>query len=219
MAATKTALPPPETNSLLRIDLGHPEAELAVSAASRVEGYEGADLVIAAPGFEGDLEAEVQGLPVLVRWTGPRGVFSLETQLVEVRRGSLTTWLVRPVGAVQISQRRNYVRAPLFTAIHLVPVTTEASRTTMGWLSDLSEGGLRARVDGVPLLADAVVEARFQLEEELVTLVGTVLRSGPVDKTTKTYEVVVLLEAGRHADRIRRVVLRQQLQARRGCDS
>jgi hypothetical protein len=217
--ATRTALEPPETNSLLRLDLGHPGSEIAASAASRVEGYEGGDLVIAAPGFEGDLQTDVQGLPVLVRWTGPRGVFSLETELVEVRRGLLTTWRVRPVGPVQISQRRNYVRAPLFTAIQLVPVTEEASRTTMGWLSDLSEGGLRARVDGLPLLNDAVVEARFQLEEELVTLLGTVLRSGPVDTKSKTYEIVVLVEAGRHADRIRRVVLRQQMLARRGSAS
>jgi hypothetical protein len=216
--ATRTALEPPDTNSLLRLDLG-PESELAASAASRVEGYEGTDLVIAAPGFEGDLEAVVLGLPVLIRWTGPRGVFSLETELVEVRRGLLTTWRVRPVGSVQISQRRNYVRAPLFTAIQLVPVAAEAARTTMGWLSDLSEGGLRARVDGVPLVADAVVEARFELEQELVKLTGVVLRSGPVDTTTKTYEIVVLVEAGKHADRIRRVVLRQQLLARRGGDS
>jgi hypothetical protein len=214
--STTTALEPPATNWLLRLDLRNSGEEIAESAASRLEGYEGSDLLIAAPGFQGDLETEVFGLQVLVRWTGPRGVFSLETEVIEVRRGLLTTWRVRPVGQVQISQRRNYVRAPLFTAIELVSVATETPVSTTGWLSDLSEGGLRARVDGDPLVADTVVEARFVLEEEPIALVGSVLRSGPVDATSKTHEVVVLIDAGKHADRIRRVVLRQQLLARRG---
>ena len=210
---------PPGTNSLLTVDIGGLSVNIAAGVASRVEGQFAGDLLIAAPRFTGDLDPVRAGLPVLLRWVGPRGALSLATELVEVRRGQLTIWRVRPVGQVLISQRRDFARAPLSTPIQLVPVTAEASRTTMGWLSDLSEGGLRARVDGLPLLTDAVVEARFQLEEELVTLLGTVLRSGPVDTKSKTYEIVVLVEAGRHADRIRRVVLRQQLLARRGSAS
>jgi hypothetical protein len=206
----------PDTNSLLLVDIGRPGSEIALGAASRVEGRVGGDLLIAAPRFEGDLEAGVAGLPVLMRWTGPRGMYSQETELVGVLRGQVTTWRVRPVDPVRIVQRRSYARASLSTPIALIPVAAEAVLVITGWLNDLSEGGLRARVSGVPLAAGTLVEARLELEKVPVVIVGSILRLGHVDRTRKTHEIVALLDAGRHADRIRRVVLRQQMLARRG---
>jgi hypothetical protein len=210
---------PPGTNSLLLLDIGNLNAELAVGAASRVEGDHAGDLLIAAPGFTGDLHAVVTGLPVLLRWVGPRGVHSLATELVEVRRAQLTTWRVRPVGQVLILQRRDFARAPLHTPIAFVPVVADVVLVTTGSLVELGEGGLRARVTGRPLIIGTEVLARLELEGVPIGFEGNVLRSALIDRTAEIHEVVVLITAGRNGERIRRVVLRQQMLARRGAVS
>lgn len=206
---------PPGTNSLLTVDIGGLSANIAAGVASRVEGQFAGDLLIAAPRFTGDLDPVRAGLPVLLRWVGPRGALSLATELVEVRRGQLTIWRVRPVGQVLISQRRDFARAPLSTPITLVPVVEELVLVTTGSLVDLSEGGLRARVSGRPFISGTAVEAHLELEGVPVTFEAQVLRSGDFDRTSETHEVVLLIVAGPHGERIRRVVLRQQMLARR----
>jgi hypothetical protein len=205
----------PGMNSLLLVDVGEVNAELAAGVASRVEGHPAGDVLIAAPGFTGDLHAVVEGLQVLLRWFGPRGVHSLATELVEVRRAQLTTWRVRPVGPVLITQRRDFARAALHTPIALVPVVAEVVLVTTGSLVELGEGGLRARVNGQPLIIGTEVIARLELEGVPIGFEGNVLRSALVDGTAEIHEVVVLIAAGRNGERIRRVVLHQQMLARR----
>jgi hypothetical protein len=206
---------PPGTNALLTVDIGDLSANIAAGVSSRVEGHDAGDLLIAAPRYAGDLDPVRAGLPVVLRWVGPRGALSLATELVEVRRGQLTTWRVRPVGQVLISQRRDFARAPLSTPITLVPVVADLVLVTTGSLVDLSEGGLRARVSGRPLVSGTAVEAHLELDGEPVTFAAEVLRSGEFDRTSETHEVVLLIVAGRHGDLIRRVVFRQQSLARR----
>jgi hypothetical protein len=212
----RPAIEPPGTNSLLLLDVGQPDSVLAEGLPSRVEGVEAGDLLVAAPGFKGDLHAVVAGLPVRVRWTGPRGLHSLDTSLVSVLRGSVTTWRVQPRGPVQVLQRRSYARAPLCTPIALVPVDESLARVTTGWLIDISEGGLRVGVDGPTFPTGTVFEAWVELDGMPVALVGTVLRTEQRGAACDRHEIVVLIDAGRHADLIRRVVLRQQRLARRG---
>ena len=212
---TRPAIEPPPTNALLLLDIGRPDSVLAEGAPSRVEGVEEGDLLVAAPGFQGDLDAVVAGLPVRVRWTGPRGMHSLDTSLVSVVRGPVTRWRIQAQGPVQVVQRRNYVRAPLSTPVSLVPVDATIAPVTSGWLIDISEGGLRIGVDGPELPDGTAFEAWLELDGMPVTVLGNVLRTELRDGPPKRQEIVVLIDAGRHADLIRRVVLRQQLLARR----
>jgi hypothetical protein len=206
---------PPGTNSLLLLDVASLNAELAAGVASRVEGHHEGDVLIAAPTFAGDLHSVSEGLTVVLRWVGARGEYSLSTELIEVRRAQLTTWRVRPVGQVRVLQRRDFARAPLSTPIALVPVVAEMVLVATGLLVDLGEGGLRARVSGRPLVIGTDVMAQLELEGVPVTFAGNVLRAGEFDRPSETHEVVVLIVAGAHGERIRRVVLRQQTLARR----
>jgi hypothetical protein len=209
----------PAIDALVLVDLGHQDCEIATGATSRVEGYDSGDMIIQAPRFKGDLIAAAVGLEVLVRWLGPRGVHTLATEIVDVRRARLTTWRVRPLGDVLIVQRRDYARAQLHTPIALVPVVAQTASGTRGSLIDLSEGGLRARIDGSPLLVGTQVEARLDLEGMRVGLLGNVLRLWQPNGMSSSHEVALIIVAGRNGDLIRRVVFHQQMLARRRDDS
>jgi len=212
---SRPVLEPPGINSLLLVDVGEPGSEVALAVPSRVEGEDGADLLIAAPRWRGDLSI-CAGTPVLLRWTGRRGVYELAGELVDVLRGRVTRWRVRPVGSVQTTERRRFTRAHISAPIAVVPVADDLVRVVKGWLADLSEGGLRARLEGTPLAVDSPVEVHLELESVPLVLSGQVLRTRDVEVTSGTYEVVIVIDPGVHAKRIRRVVLRQQQLARRG---
>jgi hypothetical protein len=117
---------------------------------------------------------------------------------------------------VQTTERRRFTRAQISAPIAVVPVADDLVRVVKGWLADLSEGGLRARLGGTPLAVGSPVEVHLELESVPLVLSGHVLRTGQVDVTSGTYEIVIVIDPGVHAKRIRRVVLRQQQLARRG---
>lgn len=206
----------PAVNTLIRVDVS-PEA---TGVPSRVEGFDGGDLWIAAPAYGGDVEPIRPGAVVVVRWTGPRGLHAMSVEVTELERGNVATWRVRPVGDVEMVQRRQYVRAAVGDAVAVVPRSDGALRSVVsGWLVDLGEGGVRARFEAsTAIVSDLEVEVHLNLRGQPVVLVGTVLRctEAQLRDGQRTYEAVVTFEANEvQGDLIRRTVLHHQVAARR----
>lgn len=212
---TGPIIEPPGINALVQVDVGPTGAEVVESVPSRVEDLEGRDLFIAAPGPPSAVPPAA-GTRVLLRWTGPRGLHSLETELVEVQRGGVHRWRLSQVGAVQTQQRRSFARAFVATPVVVVALTEEEAVQIPARLVDLSEGGVRARIDEVELVVDGPVEVHLELEAVPVVLPGRVTRCAPVPGSSGTFEVVMVIESGVHARRIRRAVMKHQLLSRRG---
>ena len=218
----------PHVNSLVRVavdpeDLqGYPSrveavataALAAVSAELGTVGVVGSRLAVAAPSFAGDLLTADEGLPVLVRWTVKNGVASVQAELERVEHGEVTTWVVRVTSAVEHLQRRRFARARATTPLHLVPLRDAPSPVLPGWVSDLSEGGLRGRVTGKVTPGERVT-AHVQLDELHLRTIGEVLDIRASGRHGELEVVVRFEEPVREEDLIRRWVLRQQVLARR----
>lgn len=207
----------PHVNALVRVDV----REGASGLPSRVEDVEDGDLCIAAPAYEGDVEPPRATDRMVLHWTGVRGVHALPASFVELQRqgaGRLPRWRVRPVGNVELVQRRRFVRSPVSDAVAVVPVEGQLARVVAGSLVDLGEGGIRARFDALSPLAEATeVQVHLSLRDRSVILVGTVLRCLPiVVDGARGHEAVIVFEpTEQEGDLIRREVLHQQVLRRR----
>lgn len=201
--------PMPGVNHLVRVRVG----DDVNAHRSRVEDVAPAALLIAAPSYAGDLLTTRVGMPLSVQWTGPRGVFEVDGELAEVlRRGAVTLWSVRVTSPVRVVQRRRYARARCEVPMTFQSCDPPAEEVT-GTGVDLSEGGLRARVPAGTLAETARVQARFVLDGQAVTVVGSVIKLVPQPRAP---EIVVIFEQPVDDDAvIRRWVLQQQILARR----
>ncbi len=154
------------------------------------------------------------GTPLLLRWTSDRGIYSCLAVLVSVASPPVDAWRVRAVGAVEKMQRREYARAEFVAPVVVVPLAAGPVSVVKGELADLSEGGLRAHLTG-RLAEGGAVEVHMVLESTPVTLFGRVLRSRPRADSDSFETVITFIVREAHAAHLRRVVLRQQAQARR----
>lgn len=209
----------PPLNQLLRLDV-HP---FGFGLPSRVEDLEDDDVVISAPSYPGDEAPLSAGAQLLVRWTGPRGLHALPVAMVTTVSGALPRWRVRPVGDVEMVQRRQFVRAPVDEPVTIIPRDQVITSVVGGTLVDLGEGGLRGRfASSAPMHTDAPVEIHLMLRDVPVMLVGRVLRCTSVEgaASRRLYEAVITFEPDEHnGDLIRRTVLHQQVVARRAARS
>ena len=212
MSAEFPALPAlPVLNALVRVRLGDDGGS---SYASRVEDTDGAELLLAAPSYAGDLREPVPGDGITLLWTGVRGMYSARVQFAGIERsGGVRCWHVRVTGAVRVEQRRRFARVPIGA-----PVQVEVEGrpdSVVGRVLDLGEGGVRARFEpAADLRPGDRVSLRLGLDARLVVIGGSVLRV--LARTADGQEVVLVLDEHRlHSDAIRRFVLQQQLLARR----
>lgn len=198
----------PEVRTLLRIALGANSPVLP----SRVESADGADLLLAAASYLGDLTGPVVGSIVSLHWTSARGVCSLPAEFVGVERRGSKLWRVRPVGSVQLSQRRRFARVTTGGPLSLVGRDMETVR--VGWLLDLSEGGLRCRIAPGAFAPSEPVEVRVSVDGDIVSLVGHIVRNQPPQGG---FEEVIVTFPEDHpaAASMRRFVLQEQARLRR----
>jgi len=183
-----------------------------VSASS---GLRSAELLVVAPHVESASVLPEPGALLLLGWTTERGIYTCRAVLVSVAPPPASGWCVRVAGAIEKVQRREYARAELVGAVAVVPHSGGPVRVVKGHLTDLSEGGLRAGLDG-PLVPGSAVEVHMELDSIPVALPGHVLRSTASAGAYPVFETVVTLALDEaHAAALRRVVLRQQLLARR----
>lgn len=103
-----------------------------------------------------------------LHWAGERGLQVLPVRLAERVEGGAPVWWCEPTGSLEVRQRRSYVRAPVVARWPVGVVLTlrgPAAGTVEGFLVDLSEGGLRARVKDWPEGQDVPVTVRLVLAD------------------------------------------------------
>ena len=114
---------------------------------SRVEDYADHDLVIAAPAapHTRPIAPPRNGDGFFLGWVYGTGALERPVTLVEHREGAIPTWRVRSIGDAIEVQRRNYVRADveMDVVLHLLEGGAPTNAVTL----DVSEGGLRCRID------------------------------------------------------------------------
>ena len=198
-----------------------------VRLPTRVEDAVAGRLVVAAPGFRGDLHLVAPGLPVTISWAGLRGQSSQGFLLAEVVRRRVAAWDLAPCGDVVVRQRRRFARVVAAGAVqvHAVagdPLKVEgeaADEEVGGRLVDLSEGGALVSVpNGSWLTLGRLVRLVFDVEGSRVDQVAQVVRSHPVPAGgPDRHEVVIgFLEPVVAADTLRRYVMQTQIRHRRG---
>lgn len=199
---------PPEINTLVRISLSDDFAVLP----SRVQSIDGRDLLLSAPSYLGDINGPREGALVSLHWTSPRGVCSVPVEFVGAERSGVKVWRVRLAGSVELVQRRRFARVTAGGALSLVG--TDMATVRVGWMLDLSEGGVRCRIAPGAFVPDEPVEVRVTANGELVSIVGQVMRTAaPVDG----FEEVIVTFPEDHpvADVVRRHVFAEQARLRR----
>ncbi|WP_029433006.1 PilZ domain-containing protein [Blastococcus sp. URHD0036] len=182
----------------------------AVTVAASVESAGSEVLVVRPEGLVSGLTVGPGDL-VEVYWAGTDEERSLPARIAEVESNGSPLWRLTVTGPSTRSRRRKAVRAAA-----VLPVTIPwAGGQLTGVTEDLSEAGLRARLDGWGLPPEPGTELGLGISltaDDLVTARGRVVRLQDHGGTwTVSVEFVDLPE--RDADRVRRSVfgaLREQ---------
>jgi len=213
-----------------------------ITRVEDVRSERGGDvMVVAAPPFAGDLHVAIEGKSVTVAWATDRGHCRQDFVITAVVRRLVPCWELVADGAVISEQRRRFVRVPVTGSVllHQVPVADQepeqppsapvpdgedgAELQLEGRLVDLSEGGACVRAAARSWVA-AGREVRFELDVDGVPVVqlAAVLRVRPapgpsaLDRTRQEQDVVLeFVEPVPVADRVRRYVMRVQIENRR----
>jgi hypothetical protein len=187
-------------------------ARWAVSLPSLVEDILAGEILLAAPlDLAEGLEPE-KGERLLIMWEDVAGPHTLPCSFAATVPRELPQWRVQPDGVARDDQRRRHVRAATEGAVTII----RDHQALPGTLLDLSEGGLRCRLDD----ADAVVGVG--------DLVSCVLRLGLKELDLRGRVGQVHLEIGEprvlaisfldvsltQADELRRHVFAEQARAR-----
>ena len=109
-------------------------------------------------------------------------------------------------------QRRRFARVE--TGAPLSVSGADVDTVRMGWVLDLSEGGVRCRVAPGAFSVDEPVEVRINIDGSVITAVGQVLRAARRDRG---FEEIIISFPDDHpsADLVRRHVFAEQLRQRR----
>ncbi len=190
----------PEVNTLVRMALGDR------IVASRVEGAEDNDLLLAAP--EAGVDGPPAGTMITLHWASPRGASSVPVSFVGLERDRVRLWRVRSTGSVELIQRRSFTRAPAEGRAAVVPLRPAITSVRTGWIADLSEAGARCSFPAGQIQMGEEVELHLDIGYVIV-VTGRVLR---VESTYDgAEEVVVAFDANeRVADRLRSYVFSRQ---------
>ena len=179
-----------------------------ISVSSRVESVHGDEVVVRPSGGEHvDQVVVAPGAAVEVIWKNVHGQRLLPAEVTAVEtqeRGVL--WRLRSTGPAEHSQRRKAVRGRI-----TVPVEAKYAEVTLaGETVDLSEGGLRANVEGSGEApeAGARLDLVIQLEAGAVAAKGNVVRN-QVRGAVWLISVQFVGIAERDQDRIRRRVFQE----------
>lgn len=223
----------PEVNTTAVLEL-HPDGPFL---PTRVEDLAGGVLLVSAAGHPGPLEDRQR---VTVGWAVPRGACSMLCELTEVLRGSPPLWALLPVGPVQRSQRRRFVRGTLLGSVELAAPAAELASVlgerdpggrdadaatgpagqlwptrVSGDLVDVCEGGAQVRTpaDGAAVREGDEVRLLLHVAGRRSELVATVVRNRPDPSGNRL--VGLVFDADRAtADAIRAEVLRAQIEGR-----
>ena len=225
----------PAVNARVTVSVGVRESEPDVQVASRVEDVADDAIVIAAPRFAGDMHWVAPGREVVLTWGSDRGGCFQRLEIVGLERSPVPCWRLSPVSPVHTEQRRRFVRAALTAPALLVPEPAEEPggvKAAPGGADaegapappapvpvrfiDLSEGGARVVLPAAAgLRAGALARLRADIDGVELDQPATVLRTRPAATEGALEAVLDFVEPVRHADHLRRYVLRLQIENRR----
>jgi hypothetical protein len=181
---------------------------------SRIEDLSATVWSLAAP-FGGGLEPPANGSALEVHWTGVRGQYVAPVRLLGIRRAVVTLWTVELTGPVQVRQRRRFVRAGGGEPVSVRPAEPDDAKAVAGRIVDISEGSVRCWLSSAELATGEDVFVQVSLDDERLTVPGTVLKALERDGGKGLDVVVVFTLDETLAGLVRRYVMRAQLQARR----
>ena len=208
----------PELEINMLIEINIPDGP---QLPSRVEDSDGSVLTLAGP--PSLLEPPEPGDTIKLLWSaGARGRYVAPVQLVEIVKGTLPLWRVKLAGETSIEQRRRFARVPVQEPVQL---RGKANDDIQGRIVDISEGGLRCRLEEDALaegvLVDDVlgegqaVSIRMRLDDRSFSVRGRVLRIFR-GQSSKDLELVITMHLDESdAGFVRRYVMREQIRARR----
>ena len=179
---------------------------------SQVQEADGGDLALTAPSLIGDVLLPRPGDQIAVQWASGRGLWVVPAQLVAIEQGP-AVWRVRIAGDADVQQRRRFARAPVDGTVSLI-TESRPSKVRLGWLLDVSEGGLRCRFESDGDIAGDRVTVRFVVDDETVEIPGVLLRVDPAPQSMDVL-VVEFQEEHKLAEKLRRFVMQEQLRRRR----
>ncbi|GAA2377535.1 PilZ domain-containing protein [Dactylosporangium salmoneum] len=196
----------PAINALVDVVLMDGEAY-----QSRVEDVSGKRLTVAAPFGVSSADVPKLGASMELAWVAGDRRQAVDVKLVELGREQPPRWLLEAVGSIRLQTRRNYVRGGGGERVEV----TMGGTTYSGRVIDLSEGGVRCRMLEDRFDRDDRVEVRVSLEEQVITLNGSVLFVRR-DPEHATYDVIITYETSELIGRaIRGYVLRREMEERR----
>ncbi|MDR7279316.1 PilZ domain-containing protein [Catenuloplanes atrovinosus] len=180
---------------------------------SRVEDLDGSLISLAAPLDLLVTDVPDPGMELTVRWTaGERGRYAADAVIARIVHGHVSTWVVELTSRPVIEQNREYVRGGGGEPVELT--IGEDGESHRGEVIDVSERSVKAVFKRLAIAENTEVSLRLLLEDERMTLHGTVYRV--VDQAaTSEVQVVLMLDADeRQAQAIRRHVMNLQRLAR-----
>jgi len=130
-----------------------------VNYRSRLESIDGQTLSVTAPLETNDQDAPRPGQVVEVFWAQPRARIILPCKLVEIAE-SPYRWVLEPIAAPVVSNRREYVRGGGGPAVALA---VDEEERFDGRLLDISEGGLRCWVATTTMKVGDKIQASVTL--------------------------------------------------------
>jgi hypothetical protein len=179
---------------------------------SRVEDVNGEVLTVAA--VLGSLDGVRVDDTVELAWLLEGDRLAAPAKIVGMANSQTRTWDVRITGEPRRQNRRGYVRGGGGEAVRLRR-PDGAGAPLDGYVIDVGEGSVRARVQKCDYEADEPLSVTMQLGADVVAVEGPVIAVRNIVETGYV-DVVVSFEAGEALGRIiRSYIMRWQLEQRR----
>ncbi|WP_432834584.1 PilZ domain-containing protein [Dactylosporangium sp. CA-092794] len=196
----------PAINTLVDVVLMDGEAY-----QSRVEDADGKRLTVAAPFGVNSADVPEVGSIMELAWVAGDRRHAVDVRLAELTRERPPRWSLEAVGSIRLQTRRNYVRGGGGEEVEV----TLGGVAYQGKVVDLSEGGVRCRMEDDRFDRDDRVDVRVQLDTGALALRGIVLFVRR-DHENATYDVIITYETNEIMGRaIRGYVLRREMEERR----
>jgi hypothetical protein len=177
---------------------------------SRVEGIAGEVFTVAAP-LDARANVPKVGSALEVEWVIDDRRQAVDMRLKTVSGGRPPLWILEITSSVRTQSRRSYVRGG---GGENADVSRGENKVT-GKVIDLSEGGVRLRVQEDLFDRDEHVDVLLKLDGDRLSLRGTVLfvRRHP---QTASFDLIITYETPEAVGRtIRSYVLKREMEARR----
>ena len=201
----------PEVNSLIYITVKD-----GTNFRSRVEDMDGPLMTVGAPIGAGDLDIPDDGSELEVFWTGIRARYVMPVRMIGRTKTRPARWHLLSIGEPVRQTRRSYVRGGGGGSVDILAVASQPSvGPTEAGIIDISEAGLRCRVDKQELVRGELLVVRLELPTRTMEIQGTVVSTREGEGGPNSDVVVTYRLKEPDAQAIRRYVFQWEVAERR----